>query len=111
MIRLILPVLILAGAFWAARIVNPSELDDRFDLIEAWLRNRRAGPLAAAIATMLVVWFVWGDARPLPIVHDEAAYALQADIFAHFHWTVPSPPTPEFFEQPHVLVVPAIASK
>ena len=44
-------------------------------------------------------------------VHDEAAYLLQARIFATGHWTAPSPPLPEFFEQYHVFVVPRYAAK
>ena len=109
MIRLLLPAFTLLAAFWAARIVNPSELDDRFERIEAWLR--RPGPLVIGAVSILIVWWVWGDLRPLPVVHDESSYVLQAEIFARLHWTAPSPPIPEFFEQPHVLVVPVVASK
>src|SRR6185295_1212626 len=68
-------------------------------------------PLGAAIVTAVIVWWVWGETSPRPTVHDEASYVLQADIFARFRWTAPTPPLPEFFEQPHVLVVPAVASK
>ena len=109
MVRLFLPALTLLAAIWAARIVNPSELDIRFERMEGWLR--RFGPLAAAGVTVILIWWVWGGGSPLPIVHDESSYVLQADIFARFRWTSPSPPIPEFFEQPHVLVVPALASK
>lgn len=109
MIRLLLPALILAAAFWAARIVNTSELDERFERMESWIRHN--GPWAAAIITIVLVWWTWGDSFPRPIVHDESSYVLQSEIFARFRWTAPSPPIPEFFEQPHVLVVPAVASK
>jgi hypothetical protein len=109
MIRLLLPVLTLLAAFWAARIVNPSELDDRFERMEAWLR--RFGPLAAGVVSLLIVWWTWGDAKPLPVFHEESSYVLQSRIFARFAWTAPSPPIPEFFKQPQVLVVPAVASK
>src|SRR6185295_4718434 len=68
-------------------------------------------PLGAAILTAVIVWWVWGETSPRPTVHDEASYVLQADIFARFRWTAPTPPIPEFFEQPHVLIVPAVASK
>jgi 4-amino-4-deoxy-L-arabinose transferase-like glycosyltransferase len=101
--------LALLAAFWAARLVNPSELDDRFDHMEAWLR--RFGPVAAAVVSILVIWWTWGALNPLAIVHDESSYVLQSEIFARFRWTAPSPAIPEFFEQPHVLVVPAVASK
>jgi hypothetical protein len=82
----------------------------------AWLdafdgRLRRFGPLVAALITMVTVWYAWGDVRPIAKVHDEQSYVLQAQIFASGRWTAPSPPIPEFFEQPHVMVVPAVASK
>lgn len=72
---------------------------------------RRFGPGAAAIISAAVVWYTWGDLVPIAKVHDEVSYVLQAEIFARGRWTVPSPPIPEFFEQPHVMVVPAVASK
>lgn len=99
----------LLAAFFAARLVNPSELDDRFERMEAWLR--RFGPVAAAIVSIVVVWWTWGALKPVPVVHDESSYVLQAEIFARFRWTAPSPTIPEFFEQPYVQVVPAVASK
>lgn len=82
-------------------------MTDRFADIER--RLRRLGPWLAAVAAVMVVWFMWGDARP--VYHDEDSYVLQAEIFARGRWTVPTPPLPEFFEQPHVLSVPAVASK
>ena len=73
-------------------------------------RLRRFGPAMAALVSMLVVWYAW-DFAPFAKVHDEASYLLQAQIFAQGRWTAPAPPIPEFFEQPHVQVVPAVASK
>jgi Dolichyl-phosphate-mannose-protein mannosyltransferase len=81
----------------------------RLETVERTLR--RLGPPAAAALTVITVWYVWGALRPVPTVQDEASYLLQADIFAHGRWTAHSPPIPEFFEQPHVLVVPTVASK
>jgi hypothetical protein len=54
---------------------------------------------------------VWGQIRPLPIVHDEWAYVLQCEIFATGRWSAPPPPAPEFFEQFWVFVEPVVASK
>lgn len=110
MIRLLLPLLALATAIWASRLVNPSELGARIDRIEAWIRLWRGGPLAAAIVTMALMWWTWGSLTPPPMTHDEASYVLQAGIFAHGAWTAPAPALPEFFEQPAVLVTPAVAS-
>jgi hypothetical protein len=63
------------------------------------------------LVTLVTVWFVWGQVRPLPAVHDEWAYVLQCEIFATGRWSAPSPPVPEFFEQFWVFVEPVVASK
>ena len=74
------------------------------------LASRRA-PLIAGAISAGVIWLVWGALAPVPLIHDEFSYVLQARIFAGGHWSAAAPPIPEFFEQPHVLVVPAVASK
>jgi Dolichyl-phosphate-mannose-protein mannosyltransferase len=68
-------------------------------------------PAVLGLITALVYWWVWGALVPLPAIHDESAYLLQADIFAGGHWTAPGRPLPEFFEQFHVLVTPVLAAK
>jgi hypothetical protein len=69
-------------------------------------------PLAAIFAaTFIVLWYTWAQWNPMPVVHDELAYVLQAKIFARGRWALPSPTMPLFFEQPYVLVEPALASK
>ncbi len=108
------PFVLAVAILLAAALLLPKYFGDRatripVDAIETWLR--RFGPLTAALITMLVVWYAWGDATPIAKVHDEQSYVLQAEIFARGRWTAPSPPIPEFFEQPHVMVVPAVASK
>lgn len=65
-----------------------------------------AGALAIA-ATLLV----WGGLQPVAVYHDEAAYLLQAAIFATGRWTGSPPPLPAFFEQFHVLLTPGLAPK
>jgi hypothetical protein len=75
------------------------------------LPSHRYAPIAAGIATGAVVWFVWGSLNAVAPVHDEASYLLQARTFASFHWAMPSPPLPEFFEQYHAFVTPTFASK
>ena len=61
--------------------------------------------------TFLVLWVSWAAWNPIPVVHDEMAYVLQAQIFARGMWALPSPPLPDFWAQPHVLVEPALAAK
>ena len=69
-------------------------------------------PVAAIFAvTVVVLWYTWAQWNPMPVVHDELAYVLQAEIFARGRWALPSPALPLFFEQPYVLVEPALASK
>jgi hypothetical protein len=63
------------------------------------------------VATFVVLWYSWAAWNPIPVVHDEMAYLLQAQIFAQGKWALPSPPLPAFWEQPHVLVEPTLASK
>ena len=62
-------------------------------------------------ATFGSVWLAWAAWNPVAVVHDEMAYVLQAEIFARGRWSMPSPPIPAFWEQPHVLVVPTLAGK
>ncbi len=67
--------------------------------------------IVAGVLTALAVFAVWGSLNPVPVMHDEWAYWLQADQYAHLRWSVPSPPAPEFFEQFYVLVTPVFAAK
>ncbi|MFY9549744.1 MAG: glycosyltransferase family 39 protein [Thermoanaerobaculia bacterium] len=76
----------------------------------AWLEGKAPVVLLGFVSGAIVA-FVWGHARPVPVVHDEAAYVLQARIFASGHWIAPGRPLPEFFEQLHVFVTPFLASK
>src|SRR5258708_13451698 len=76
----------------------------------AWLATRRAA-VVCGVVTALLTWWVWGSLDQVAVFHDEAAYLLQAKIFASGRWTAPARPLPEFFEQYHVLVTPAFASK
>lgn len=109
MMAVLLSALAIVAALTAARTLHTERYEARVARAGEWLR--RYGPLAAAGVSIAVVWFVWDQFVPIAKVQDESSYLLQADIFARGRWTVPSPPIPEFFEQPHVLVVPAVASK
>ena len=65
----------------------------------------------AALFTIILTTFVWGGWRAPATVDDEAAYLLQADLFAHGHWSRPSPEPFESFTQSAVLVTPVLAPK
>jgi hypothetical protein len=59
----------------------------------------------------LLVWWLWGSLSQVSTIHDEAAYLLQARIFASGRLVGPPRPLPEFFDQYHVLVQPVLAAK
>jgi hypothetical protein len=42
--------------------------------------------LAAGVLAAIAVFVVWGSLSPVPVMHDEWAYWLQADQYAHLHW-------------------------
>jgi hypothetical protein len=105
--RLALFIALVAAALaWPRARLVPAEWIRRMEA-----RLDRYGAVTVAAVSALVVWFVWGAVVPIPVVHDESSYLLQARLFAAGRWTLPSPPIPEFFAQPHVLVTPALASK
>ena len=90
-------------------------------LVALVLRRWKPGLIAAldaryAPAIVGVLWallpaLAWRGAEPMPVYHDEAAYLLQAQIFATGRWAAPPPPIPEPFGQAHVLVTPVLAAK
>ena len=104
-----LAVLAAAGAAW---LLSRFSRDDAglVPQFEAALEHRLA-PLTFGVLTGAVTWFVWGGLARVPVIPDDIAYLLQAEIFARGAWKMPAPPIPEFFEQAHVLVTPVIASK
>ena len=104
---LVVVATLLVGRFAAPRVPWLRSAGER---VMTALESPRA-PVAVALATAVALWYAWGSWNALPVVHDEASYLLQAKIFAMLRWTVPAPPIPEFFEQFHVFVVPAYASK
>jgi 4-amino-4-deoxy-L-arabinose transferase-like glycosyltransferase len=98
------PVAILAACLlalvlrrWSPRSVG---------VLEAWYVPAIVGVLWAVLP-----FLVWRGATPMPLDHDEAAYLLQAQIFALGRWAAPAPPFPDMFGQAHVLVTPVLASK
>jgi hypothetical protein len=83
--------------------------DDR-GLLVRWLSGRAVVAFVFA-TTFVVLWYAWAAVDPIPVVQDEMSYVLQAQIFARGTWALPSPQIPRFWEQMHVLVEPAVASK
>lgn len=85
----------------------------------AWLRAERADsgtpawllPVGAAVVAAAFTIWVWGGLRAPPVVDDEAAYVLQAELFARGRWSLPSPPVAAAFTQPAVLVTPVMTPK
>jgi hypothetical protein len=63
-----------------------------------------------AITAVFMAW-LWGGLDQVAVIHDEAAYLLQAKIYASGRWTAPGLPLPEFFEQYHVFVTPLLTPK
>lgn len=100
------PVLVILAAAGCARLL-PSRWSRS---VEALLNGRAVVVLIGVSSALLTLW-VWGSLAATPVIHDESAYLLQAELFAHFRWTGLRPPIPEFFEQLHVLVDHALASK
>jgi hypothetical protein len=73
--------------------------------------NARWAPLVVgALAGGLSLW-LWGSLTRTPVMHDESAYLLQAELFARFRWAGAGRPLPAFFEQLYVLVDGVLASK
>jgi Dolichyl-phosphate-mannose-protein mannosyltransferase len=102
--------LAILAIYVAARMARWVPLPEWLTRIGEPLNSRWAPAVFGAITAALVWWVAGSMTRP-PVIHDEAAYLLQAGIFARGRWTLPGPPFPEFFEQFHVLVVPALAAK
>lgn len=73
--------------------------------------DHRWAPAVVGALTTGVVWVAWGGLARAAVIHDEAAYVLQAELFARGAWAGRAPVLPEFFEQLYVLVTPVLASK
>lgn len=98
------PLLVAALVLVLLRAPLPSLRRVEHELSRLWV------VVAVGAISAFTFGHEWGTLRQPPLVHDEAAYLLQARLFAAGKWT-DSVPIPEFFEQPHVLVVPRYAAK
>src|SRR3954469_4277237 len=73
--------------------------------------NNRWAAAACGLASFAFVWWMWGSLNQVAPVHDDAAYILQARIFASGHLVAAARPAPVFFEQYHTFVEPVVAAK
>jgi hypothetical protein len=73
--------------------------------------DHRIVPWVVGAMAIAITLLVWGGLDPVAVYHDEAAYLLQAGIFATGRWIGSPPPVPAFFEQFHVLLAPGVAPK
>ncbi|MDQ3995720.1 MAG: glycosyltransferase family 39 protein [Gemmatimonadota bacterium] len=110
-----LPLVVLIGLVLCVVLARRNEVSgrelERLDRLD-YLLASRATPIAlGAINALLVWWWVGWHRNPAPMVQDEAAYLLQAALFARGRWAGEAPPLPEFFAQMHVLTEPVLASK
>ena len=102
----LLPLMLVAAAGLLARAWPGRGLP-----VADRLLGSKAAPLLAGVATSLVVYQVWGSLDAAPIIHDEAAYLLQAQMLAQGHLVGPARPLPQFFEQFHVFVTPVLTAR
>jgi hypothetical protein len=112
---MVLPIVVLIGLVLCVALARRNEVSsrelERLDRLEDIL-GAHVTPITLGIVNALLVWWWVGWHRnPAPMVQDEAAYLLQAALFARGRWAGEAPPLPEFFAQMHVLTEPVLASK
>jgi len=87
----------------------------RYDSAQPLSKSSHSGsrwlPVACGAFGFGLVVFVWGSLKKASIGSDEAAYLLQAKIFASGKLVADARPLPEFFQQFHVFVTPVLAGK
>jgi hypothetical protein len=110
-----LALVVLIGILLCVVLARRAEVSgrelERLDRLEQLLASRATPIALGGINALLVWWWVGWHRNPAPMVQDEAAYLLQAALFARGRWAGEAPPLPEFFAQMHVLTEPVLASK
>lgn len=109
MLNLTLTVIAILSVAILAHFSGASRVEQRGTIVR--VLDSRGIVVAVAAITFVTLWYSWASWDPIPVVHDEMAYVLQAEIFARGRWSLPSPPIPAFWEQTHVLVEPALGAK
>jgi hypothetical protein len=74
-------------------------------------RHLVCGAIVLSLSLIVNAAIALHNGIPQPRVQDEFSYLLAADTFTHGRLTNPTPPFPEHFEAPHVLVHPTYMSK
>jgi hypothetical protein len=77
-------------------------------IARSWIRSLVV-VFIVALTVAIIPTLVFG--LPIPNVHDEHAYLLQGDTFAHFRLTNPPHPMAIFLETFHVIQDPSYAAK
>jgi hypothetical protein len=112
---MVLALIVLVGLVLCIALARRSEVSgrelERLERVEHLLAHRVTPIMLGALNALLVWWWVGWQRSPAPMIQDEAAYLLQAALFARGRWTGDAPPLPEFFAQMHVLTEPVLASK
>jgi hypothetical protein len=112
---LVLPLVVLLGLVFCVVLARRSDVSSRelarLDRVEQILGAPATPVVLGVVNALLVWWWVGWDLNPAPMIQDEAAYLLQAKLFAHGGWTGEARPLPEFFAQMYVLTEPVLASK
>jgi hypothetical protein len=112
---MVLPIVVLVGLVLCVALARRNEVSgrelERLDRLEHILASRATPITLGVINALLVWWWVGWHRNPAPMIQDEAAYLLQAALFARGRWIGEAPPLPEFFAQMHVLTEPVLASK
>jgi hypothetical protein len=101
----LLAVTVAAAASWLTPRVPRGERS-----VSSFLHSGWAPAIAGLLSGAITLW-VWRSLSRTPVMHDEAAYLLQAELFASGRWTGSAPALPEFFQQLYVLIDPVVASK
>lgn len=79
--------------------------------VERWCTGRKAYAALALLALVVCLLAVSLHGLPVPYIHDEFTYLFAGETYSQLRLSNPSPPSPESFWSPHLLVEPTYSSK